>query len=906
MKRFESLQINDRPVALALFRYEDHFYDAALRRYDFKSALHLYLKQNGYSTIIFFSIDKGLHSFEKEMLASFVNNDVQPEIRPTRVQQWQQKGRTSGHFGAQLQSQIGICDTNEKVDSVQWDNDGFWVAIKCNARDSQMRRIRYNLLVKQHCIIVIEPSDSHPEFVATSSGDQKGYLGEVIACLQNENVKENDNHFVIIAETTISTGYSLPSKIDPNNYGTDHSESNFWKDAKLLSCFLDSKKDDNGRLHYSLKDVEKPYGPVWVLPPPTNIDCKNAFQYWRIIDRMSLSIQWGQTDDIMSQISHVRGKEKDEQPKSLEEWRIIFNTFNNFSYPAFDAKYGIKNRNGNKAQKKLEEMCGIETIRSQFQEYCERLSIERKNSESKFRPHMAFLGSPGTGKTTTARLFAEILKDKGLLSVGHLVQVSSGELIGEHIGETRPKAAKVCESAIGGVLFIDEAYGLHREANEGTNGNTFGDEAIDVIIQYMENYKDNLIVIFAGYTDETRYMINHGNPGLPGRFDDDCGYYYFTPYAPDVLFDMVMFKITKEGWNVTEDFRTALKNIILIEHSLGQTLESNARYAEQIAGNILSRYKNRKVQMGSTLNKNHIPESKRKLIDPSLIDQSIVFNEINQLVGQEHLKKTLKEIYTSCAVQMTKASKIPNYTLQLPQLGFVIMGPSGTGKTTFAHAIANILFHLGLMSGNNGTFFTSTTGVDILQKGISAAALLKENLGKTLFIDEAYGLTESKRFVDDLVGEMQKKEFKNKLCIILAGYEKDIKILMAMNQGLPNRFPSNGRFILMDYSNEDLAEMLFRRQDEKIRFSEDCRPVAVDYFFKKREEKKVAKDPSNPFGNAREVETLLRILESARDNRYYSASEEQQRDPIFASLIIPEDFPNYQGWHEEHDVQFGN
>ena len=891
MNRFESLQINERPVSLALFHYEDHFYDAALRQYDFKEALHLYLKRNGYDTIIFFSINKGIHSFEEGMLAFFLN--VQREQPRTQEKQsnMPRVGRGTGRFDLQPHSS---CDNQKKDVLIYQDKDGFWVDKRSPKRDAQMMQIIFNLLNRQHCVVVIEPSYGSSEFKRDQRGDQITYLNSVIDCLDNEKVKRNNNHFILLANTIISAGYNLPANIDPSIHGKDHVESNFWNNPYLLGLFLNSSKDEKGLLHYSLKAVDRPFGSVWVLPCPTADDCRNAFQYWRIVNRKTWPIHWCQTDDLMSQLSHVRGKTDEEQLKTLDEWERIFDNLNSISYSAFDKKYGIKDRNGEKARKNLADLQGIDSIRNQFDALCERLAIERNNPESEFRPHMAFLGNPGTGKTTVAKLFAEILKDKGLLSVGHLVQVSPADFIGEHVGQTRPKASKVCESAKGGILFIDEAYGLHKEVDANSNGNTFGDEAIEVIIQYMENYKNDLIVIVAGYDEETRYMIKYGNVGMPSRFDKELGYYYFMPYSPEVLFNIVMFRLAKEGWQTTRDFQTSLRNIILIEHSLGQTEHSNARYAQQIAGEILSRYKNKKEKMGSTLDKIHIPEEKRRLIDPSLLDESKIFDEIDHLVGQNHVKNSLRDLYDNCVVQMTQAGLIPGYIPQLPQLGFVIMGPSGTGKTTFAHAIANILYYLGLMPGDNNSYFTATTGVDILQKRYTAEVLLQENLGKTLFIDEAYGLLASPNFVNDLVGEMQKTKFKNKLCVILAGYEDDIKRLMSQNQGLPNRFPEDGRFVLSNYTDEDLAEMLFRRQSDRIRFTEGCRPLAMDYFFKERKKKALANDPSKPFGNAREVETLLKKLKTSCGKRFLRASKEQQADPVFASLILPVDFPNYQ------------
>ena len=117
---------------------------------------------------------------------------------------------------------------------------------------------------------------------------------------------------------------------------------------------------------------------------------------------------------------------------------------------------------------------------------------------------------------------------------------------------------------------------------------------------------------------------------------------------------------------------------------------------------------------------------------------------------------------------------------------------------------------------------------------------------------------------------------------------------MRINQGLPTRFTDSGKFTLTNYTDEDLTEMLFRKQDDNISFDENCRPLAVDYFAQIRQKKNAANNPGDPFGNAREVGNLLMKLEKAKRKRYRVASEEQKRNPDFARLVLPQDFPNYE------------
>ena len=410
MNRFENLQINERPVLLALLHYEDHFYDTALRQYDFKEALYLYLKRNGYDTIIFFSINKGIHSFEEGMLASFLN----VQGKQSRVQPKQsimpRVGRGTGRFDLQSHS---LCDNQKKDALVYQDKDGIWADKRSTSRDAQMKQIIFNLLNREHCVVIVEPSYGSSEF----KREQIEYLNEVIACLGNEKLKRNHNHFILLANTTITAENDVPANIDPSVRGDDHIKSGFWNSPFFLSYFLISSKDEKGILHYSLKDMDKSFGPVWVLPSPTADDCKNAFQYWRIVNGSVRNVKWTEVKDIMEQLSISRGSNGKNRTNSLNQWGYYFNTSEEISIDAFES-FGVHRVDNSKIirfnKDRLEH--DLQHIKGQ-QDSVEIIVAAittwiRKKKKNKPLVFM-FAGTSGTGKTYTAKTIQGALAEDG-------------------------------------------------------------------------------------------------------------------------------------------------------------------------------------------------------------------------------------------------------------------------------------------------------------------------------------------------------------------------------------------------------------------------------------------------------------------------------------------------------------
>lgn len=899
MKRFDKFNIRKRPSVLALLHYEDDFFDASLRKYSFKEALHLYLKREGFTKIIYFSIGYGLHSYEGEMLKDFLSNEENSpsqnsmpqrghtgsnlcNLQPTSGQGTSMPQR--GHLGSNL------CGLNTKFNQGTASNvrqlvNGIYVDCRGQlSRDAQIAILRYNLTHSKKCAIIVEPSENESEF----TNQQKPLLGTLIHDLKDNSDSSKQNVFILLGKTDLKTGFNVPEKLIPGS--PSMSTSDFWRSDFFQSTFFESYKDEQKTTIYQFEDVSSLFGPVFVLPSPTAEDCKHAFMYWRIVNGNFHNVEWQQMNDLCLQMSHVRGINADEGTFSIRKWEKVFleNYKNMLSCKSFEKKYGIQDRNSEIALNRLDEMQGIDEIREQFHKYCCRLAKERQKQDSIFRPHMKFVGNPGTGKTTIARLFAQILKDKGLLTKGHLVSVTAADLIGEYIGQTRPKTAKVCESAIGGILFIDEAYGLYPRTESDSKSNSFGKEAVEIILQYMENYKNDLIFIFAGYEDDLNYTINNSNDGFKSRFDDVFGLWKFNSYSPEVLYNIAMHHFHKNNFQTTDEFNLILRTIITIRHTLGQTSIGNARYVENLAGAIMNHR-----SVNGILTKDDIPIHERKLVDTTLWDEREIFAKMNSLVGQDSVKTCLKNIYVQRMVQMIKCKNNPNKKPESVSYAYMLIGPSGTGKTTFARIIADILYNLGIMPGDNSGYFTEISGRDIIRTGQSFSAIFEANRGKTIFIDEAYELNNYPSYINDLVGEMQKPEYRYNVCIILAGYTEEMTQLMLKNQGLSTRFPRENKIQLQNYSDSELSEMLFRRQNSELRICEEGRMLATAYFTEIREVKTNRNNPLDPFANAREVDNLLAELIKNRDIRFANASAEDQMDLDFAITVISEDFPNF-------------
>lgn len=218
------------------------------------------------------------------------------------------------------------------------------------------------------------------------------------------------------------------------------------------------------------------------------------------------------------------------------------------------------------------DMIGLAPVKARIRDIAAHLLVERARktlglSHQTPTLHMSFTGNPGTGKTTVAAKMAGLLKRLGYVRKGHLVSVTRDDLVGQYIGHTAPKTKEVLKRAMGGVLFIDEAYYLYRPDNE----RDYGQEAIEILLQMMENNRDDLVVILAGYADRMETFFS-ANPGFRSRIAHHID---FPDYTNDELFRIVEAMMGEQNYLLTPAARAAFVDYIAKRR--GQPHFANAR-----------------------------------------------------------------------------------------------------------------------------------------------------------------------------------------------------------------------------------------------------------------------------------------------------------------------------------------
>lgn len=472
---------------------------------------------------------------------------------------------------------------------------------------------------------------------------------------------------------------------------------------------------------------------------------------------------------------------------------------NNISLDSYTKRYDTLALES--VKRELDTVVGLSKVKEYVLNLENNLTVQRLRAAKGLKAadlsmHMIFTGNPGTGKTTIARIVAKYLKAIGVLSSGQLREVSRSDMVGQYVGQTAKLTTELINSAIGGVLFIDEAYSLCRDKND-----TFGLEAVDALVKGIEDHRDNLVVILAGYSDEMTDFLKN-NPGLKSRFPNVID---FEDYTPDEMYEIAKITAKSKGYRISDACRTPILDVFERKQIKGKNDSGNGRLARNMIEAAI-------LNQSQRIAKDSMQDLELLTIADFGLIQKHEFNleeELSAIIGLESVKEFVRTQYNVIlAREKRKKADLKVDTTQ--SLNMVFSGNPGTGKTTMARVVADMFHSMGLLKSGH-LVETDKGGLVAEYVGQTAKKteeVFKSALGGVLFIDEAYAITnDSSSFGQECIDTLVKliEDYRGEILVILAGYSKEMNDFMKVNSGLESRFPLKIEF--PDYSADELFEI---------------------------------------------------------------------------------------------------
>ncbi|MQY04176.1 AAA family ATPase [Actinomadura macrotermitis] len=453
----------------------------------------------------------------------------------------------------------------------------------------------------------------------------------------------------------------------------------------------------------------------------------------------------------------------------------------------------------------LDALVGLRTVKQEIELVTAGLKAARLRREAGLTVrlparHMVFTGNPGTGKTVVARLLARVYKDLGVLSSGHLVEVGRADLIGQYLGETAVKTRAVVQRAVGGVLFIDEAYSLAAEGGED-----YGAEAVAELVKMMEDHRDDLVVIAAGYEADMQRFIT-ANPGLASRFPTTVR---FPDFSDAELVDIFAGMAGQAGLEADDDARARVAEL-LRRAPRGRSF-GNARLMRNLCERATA-LQARRV----TAKKRPTPEELGALTAADIpgtlagttgdVPAADPLAALDALVGLREVKQEVHRLVAEArSAELRRAAGQPAPS---PTRHLVLTGNPGTAKTTVARLVAAVYARLGLLSSGHlvEVHRADLVGGYLGQTAPKVRAAVERAVGGVLFIDEAYALG-ADAYGQEAVATLVKlmEEYRGDLVVMAAGYDREMTAFLAGNSGLESRFAR--RLAFPDYTDAELVEI---------------------------------------------------------------------------------------------------
>ena len=525
-----------------------------------------------------------------------------------------------------------------------------------------------------------------------------------------------------------------------------------------------------------------------------------------------------------------------------------------------------KNSPGNSddAYTQLMEMIGLGAIKEKIEHMRSLVDFFNKRKAAGLPAkmpalHTCFIGNPGTGKTTVAKLIGQIYKDLGLLSKGHVVEEERKTLLGRFYDSESKSVADAVERAQGGILLIDEAYNLYIKDDPKDPGKR--------VLEYLLNElsdesKRDWMLILAGYPSEMSEMLD-SNTGLASRLGDP---FYFEDYNEDELMEIAELYCRRNKFTLTDESRIQLHAVIRRELSMKDEKFGNGRFVNNLMDQIVTDNMAHRLSSVSSPTEEQLMTILPEDI-PSLrkTTQSRGMAGLKQLIGLGEIKRSIESHMNYV--------KLMNMRIQsglggeIPPLHMIFTGNPGTGKTTVAAFMGEIYASMGILSHGDviSVERSDLVGSHIGETELKVRSILNRAKGNVLFIDEAYQLYNGdsekdfgKIAMDTLLTTLSRENID--MIVILAGYTKEMEQLVSMNSGIKSRFPYTFHF--EDYSIDELIAIAVHTVKKQ---NYEFTPEALEKLTLLTKAELAKKDAE--FGNARFIKRLIstKILTAMAD-----------------------------------------
>ncbi len=516
----------------------------------------------------------------------------------------------------------------------------------------------------------------------------------------------------------------------------------------------------------------------------------------------------------------------------------------------------------------LNRLVGLQNVKDQFYQIYREIVTDPENAKGNH--HMMFYGNPGTGKTTVAKIAAELFCHAGLIRTNKCIVASAADLISPYKSGTMLKTRAKIEQALGGVLFVDEAYQLATGEYSG--------ECVNQLLQSMLDYAGEFILIFAGYRDEMEGFLK-SNPGLDSRIPHKIE---FDDFTVEELKQIFYQKIKAQGFTLDPSAENVLEDCLRGRRM--QEFFGNGRDVENLAKELHGEWAEEQFRLAKEYGDGRVPADKIyraehfKDVMPEKTGDGIA-----SLIGLDTVKKQL-EAFKKQVQYETMLRKMSISNLPVSYRHMVFMGNPGTGKTTVAKMIANDLYSMGVLKTNKLVVVERKDLVGNLSADASLKIVeyIKKARGGVLLIDEAYSLVDAGSQGVEIIEALLTAlvDHREDMIFIFAGYSQEMYRFLEMNPGLPSRIGYTFHF--EDYSTEQLVEMFRQKMEQTgLRVTPAVYSKVGDIFEYFRD--------MPGFANGRFVEQVISKVLEKRSQRSYDTKNYRnitvQDVPDFKSLI---------------------